>query len=162
GGTTVQDNVPGSGEIFIPGLGGNDTITVNAAPAGGLFLDGEGGGDTYIVNLGSLAGIVTVSDTGAAGDQDTLLVNGTTAGDDLDVSGGSLVRWRPGGSTGPYQESVTFSGIEQATVNAGAGDDVLHDPGSTNLILLGGPGNDTITVADTVGPATPHRPPRSR
>jgi VCBS repeat-containing protein len=143
-----------TGQLFVYGGDGLDTITVNAAPAGGLVLDGQGGGDAYTVNLGGLAGAVTVSDTGAAVDQDTLLVSGTTAGDDLDVSGGSLVQWRPSGSTGPYQETVTFSGIEQATVNAGAGDDVLHDPGSTNLTLLGGPGNDTITIADTLGPVT--------
>src|SRR4051812_16310536 len=40
------------------------------------------------------------------------------------------------------------------TVNTGAGDDTIEDPNSGNFLFLGGPGNDIITVADTIGPVS--------
>src|SRR5262249_14460450 len=100
--------VPGT--ILVSGGDGIDTITVSATGASGLTVDGQNGSDIYTVNLGNLAGTVTVVDSGAETDHDTLLVNGTTAGDDLTIS--NFVQWRPAGSSGPYLETVNFSGIE--------------------------------------------------
>lgn len=143
----VSDNVLVRGVVFVAGLGGDDTITVTAAPVGGVILDGQDGSDTYTVNLGALAGAVAITDSGTS-DTDALTVNGTAGDDVLNVKGGVLTR----GS--PVVETVTYSGIENATVNAAAGNDTITDPNSANLTLLGGLGNDTITITNTTGPVT--------
>jgi len=130
---------------------GNDHYIVNGTSVTGLTLDGSVGSDTYAVYLGNLLGPVTISDSSGA--SDTLTVHGTTQGDDLPVSG-TFVRWRPAGDTGDYREEVVYAGIEQVTVNAGAGDDILRDPLSTNVTLLGDVGNDIFFITDTFGPVT--------
>jgi len=136
------------GQLFVYGGDGADTITVDAAPTGGILLDGQDGDDSYTVTFGDLAGTVAVADSGAAG-LDSLTVNGTTGNDTLTVSkNGTVTRGAP------VVETVTFTGVESTTVNSAAGDDILVDPDNANLTLLGGPGNDTITIANTLGPVT--------
>jgi uncharacterized delta-60 repeat protein len=149
----TTDNLPSSTTMLVKGLGGNDTFTVTAAPAA-LSLLGGGGSDSYDISFGNLPGGVVIADTGSATDTDRLTLRGTTQADDLDISGASAAQWKPNGAAGDYQQRVDFSGVEQVTLNAGAGDDVIHDPGSANLTLLGGPGNDTIFITDTTGPVS--------
>src|SRR5262249_18282222 len=73
----------------------------------------------------------------------------TAANDTLEKQAG-FVQWRPAGGTGPYLETVNFSGLEHVTLNAGAGNDTIHDPGQDTTIL-GGPGDDVITIDATTG-----------
>lgn len=139
------------GRLLVYGGPGADTFYIDAAPAGGATLDGRAGSDTYHASFGSLAGTVAVTDTGATG-SDTLTVNGTSVADTL-TKGAGFVRWQPAPAAA-YQE-VNFAGMEgQVTLNAGGGNDTIHDPDSGNFLILGGPGDDTIVIRDTTGPVT--------
>jgi hypothetical protein len=51
-------------------------------------------------------------------------------------------------------QPVSFVGMEAGTINGAAGDDSLIDLGGAHLTLLGGPGNDPITIANTTGAVT--------
>lgn len=120
------------------GGAGDDAFTVNATGAGGpLYLDGQEDSDTYTVNLGaSLAAPVTINDTGTAG-TDTLAVNGTP-GDDTIILTDS-------GVTGGGGAGLSFSGIENFSVDAGAGDDLVDGSALTiPVTIFGGTGNDTL------------------
>jgi ELWxxDGT repeat protein/VCBS repeat-containing protein len=139
------------GQLFVYGGDGLDTITLDAAPSGGILLDGQDGDDSYTVTFGDLAGPVAVSDTGATG-SDTLTINGTSAPDIL-TKGAGFVKWQPAPAAA-YQE-VDFAGMEgQVVLNAGAGNDTIHDPDSGNFLILGGDGDDTIIIQDTIGAVT--------
>lgn len=149
---TVQGTFSPPGLIRVFGGNGNDTANISATGGAGLVFDGQGGSDRVTVNFGSLAGTVTVADTGITG-TDGLVINGTSAADVLNKQAG-FVEWKLTGDAA-YREQVVFSGIDSGTgggvtLNAGAGDDTIHDPGSDTLIL-GGPGNDTITIDATTG-----------
>jgi uncharacterized delta-60 repeat protein len=152
--------------VNVTGTDGNDNIAIDPGTQAGMFkitfngtafdnlagpvyIDGGNGSDVYSVSFGNWVGPVTITDRGTSGG-DTLFVYGTTDGDDFSVS--SFVAWKPSGAAGDYQARVDFSGVEQAILDAGAGDDIIHDPDSTNLTLLGGPGNDTIFITSTTGP----------
>ncbi len=160
--TLITDNIADNGIVLVQGLGGNDTITITKSLAGHVVVDGGSGSDAYDITFGDLAGTVVVADNGTAlDDSDTLTVHGTTLGDDLDISTKSFVKWKPFGAAGDYQSRVDFRpsdekrlGIEVVILNAGAGDDTVHDPESADLTILGGPGNDTIIVADNIGLVT--------
>jgi ELWxxDGT repeat protein len=155
-----------SAPILVLAGDGNDSITVdnwesasitNSNRAPRVVVDGQGGSDTYTVNYFSNGitnlfprrySTMAVADTGGATDTDQLLVNGTPEDDYFLVSAGTVDR--VGDDSG--DRVVTYSGVEQMTLNAGGGDDYIGDPGSTGIRLLGGPGNDTIVVASTTGP----------
>lgn len=139
----VHDNLSAAGEVFVYGLGGDDTITVNAALAGGLIIDGQGGADTYTVNFGALDGQVRLADDGVAG-TDRLTVRGTAGDDDIfkDDTTVNLLGANP--------ETVVFTGIETRTIRGGGGDDLITDPGS-DTFLFGDEGNDTIIISATAG-----------
>ena len=159
---------PSGSPYYLPflvlGGAGNDTIritnwerTLNYYPP--LVVDGQGGSDTYVVDyvINADADFGTVpdgfpalqpQDTGSAADADQLLVNGT-AGDDIFYKGAGSVRMYFAN-----EYDVFYTGIEAVTLNAGAGNDQIYDPDSANVTLLGGPGDDTITVADTSGAVT--------
>src|SRR5262249_25819993 len=101
--------------------------------------------------FGSFAGTVAVSDTGAGG-TDTLTINGTSQADTLQ-KGAGFVRWQLAPAAA-YQE-VVFSGMEgQVVLNAGAGNETIHDPDSENFLILGGDGDDTVVIQDTTGAVT--------
>ncbi len=166
GSTFAVVRLDGYDSIFVEGTGGDDTITVGPGTQlgtvkvtingvmsdnldGPVFIDGLNGSDSYTVNLGAPAVTVTITDTGTGGN-DTLTVNGTAQNDTLSKDAGFIV-WRPSGDT-VYRHAVAFDGMEAVTLNAGAGNDTIIDPNSGNLLILGGPGNDTIIIADTTGP----------
>lgn len=117
----------------------------------GVSIDGLGGSDAYTVNLGSTGRNVNIADTGTDG-TDTLTVNGTAQDDTLAKDSG-FIQWRLSGDT-VYRQEVDFDGMEGVTLNAGAGNDTINDPNSGNFLILGGPGDDTIIIADTTGPVT--------
>src|SRR5262249_19673664 len=110
----VTDNVTVNGQVFVAGLGGDDTISVSAALAGGLILDGQGGSDSYTVNFGHLAGTVQVIDDGAVG-TDTVTVRGTPADDDIFKDAARVT------ITSPVQETVLSSGVEKRVIRGGGG-----------------------------------------
>ena len=114
-----------------------------------MQIDGLGGSDSYTVNFGAAAPTVIIADSGADG-SDTLTVNGA-AQDDTLLKNAGMIKWRQTGDT-EYRQELNFDGMEGVTLNAGAGNDTIIDPNSGNFVILGGPGDDTITVADTTGP----------
>ena len=126
-----------AGEIL--GGSGLDTYLVLASAAPGLRLDGQGDDDDYTVNFGDLAGPVVVQDLGPLTDTDALLVNGTVDPDDIVVTATDVTN---GG------ETVSYSGIEELTVNAGNGDDsiTINGTGTDSTTILGGDGDDAFVV----------------
>lgn len=134
--------------LSVYGDAGDDNFVVNESGASQLNLDGQGDSDAYTVFFGSLAGAVKVVDTGLTG-VDRLTVVGT-AGDDRLVDSGSEVSTASG-------EVVSYSGIEDRSIDGGAGDDTLigSDPGGVTLlggpgddVLVGGPGDDRLEGGD--------------
>lgn len=139
----THDNLSASGELFIYGLGGADTITVNASLAGGVVVAGQGGDDRYTVNFGLLAGSVQVADGGAAG-TDVLTVRGTPGDDEIFKDASSVLL------LSPSQQTVLATGVESRIIRGGGGDDLITDPGS-DTFLYGDEGNDTLVVTATEG-----------
>ncbi len=136
-------------------LPGSIKVTVNNLPSldnliGPVIVDGLEGFDTYVVNFGSSqpTGTLYIADTGTAG-RDELTVNGTSQADKL-VKAAGFIKWRPIGET-VYRQTVEFDGMEKVKLNAGAGNDTIHDPNSGDFEILGGDGDDVIVVQDTVG-----------
>ncbi len=119
---------------------GNDSFTVNATAAAALILDGQADSDTFTVNFGSLAGTVSIADTGGSG-TDSLFVNGTAGSDTLVVAATAVTRGA---------ETVNYSGVETLTVNAGdAGDSITVNGTSAPTTVTGGTGDDTFVVNAT-------------
>jgi hypothetical protein len=132
-------NYSGIEAVTVKGGAGNDAFTVESSAPGTLTMDGQGGSDSYAVNLGSLAGAVAVTDTGPVPppDIDTLLINGTP-GDDTIILTDS-------GVTGGGGAGLSFSGIENFSVDAGAGNDLVDGSALTiPVTIFGGTGNDTL------------------
>jgi Ca2+-binding RTX toxin-like protein len=131
-------NYAGIEEVTVTGGTGDDDITITSSAPGTLTVDGQAGSDTYTVNFGSLAGDVTVADSGPPPpDIDTLVVNGTP-GDDTIILTDS-------GVTGGGGAGITFSGIEAFAVDAGAGDDLVDGSALTiPVTIFGGTGDDTL------------------
>ncbi|MBX9645799.1 MAG: calcium-binding protein [Xanthobacteraceae bacterium] len=120
--------------IQLSAAGGADTITVN---------DLSGTGVTQVaIDLGATAGA-----PGGDGQADTVIANGTNAGDQISVvnSGGSVV-------VKGLAAQVLISNAEAGdslVVNGLGGDDVINasaiKAGQVQLTLNGGDGNDLIT-----------------
>jgi RTX calcium-binding nonapeptide repeat (4 copies) len=125
-------------DLAVAAGAGDDDLTVLSTSAAGVRLDGEDGSDAYTVDFGSLAGPVEVNDSGPGGDTDTLLVNGTPGDDALVLAASSITRGA---------ETVNYFGIEQLTLDAGAGNDAItvNGTGATTTVL-GGDGDDTFVV----------------
>ncbi|HSB86970.1 MAG TPA: LEPR-XLL domain-containing protein, partial [Ilumatobacteraceae bacterium] len=127
------------------GGAGDNSFTVGDW-TGQATLRGAGGDDSYIVNfLGSGAGTVAILDTSGAAD--TLLARGTAVADTLALDATSAAR---GG------ESVSFSGVEALTVEAGGGDDAitLNGTGPATTVLGGSGQDDFVVNASGAGGAT--------
>jgi hypothetical protein len=140
----TQDNVAVTGQVFVAGLGGVDTINVTAALAGGLILSGGGGSDSFRVNFGNLAGPVQIIGDPSA--TNSLTVNG-------DSSATNVINKTPGQITwgSPVTESIAFRGVSNTTINAnGTSQNTINDPGG-NTVINGGPGANTITITATTG-----------
>jgi len=74
---------------------------------------------------------------------DELRVNGTEI-DDLAIKTVGQILWQS-----PFTQTIRWADIEHTTIDLRAGDDYILDPGA-NTTILGGPGNDTITVDSTL------------
>ena len=147
----VTDNIAVEGLVYVQSLSGSDNITVTNSLAGHVVVDGGNDSDAYTITFGNLAGTVAVADRGTSGN-DALTVNGTDTADTLAKNAG-VIKWRPTGAP-EYIEEIDFDGMEGTTLNAGAGNDTILDPNSGDLLILGGPGDDTITVAENIGLVT--------
>ena len=130
-----------SGAVAIDGAGGDDAITGSdlidcvSDTSGADTIDGKGGGDVYSVSFGGVA-TVRVSDSGAAGDSDSLSAIGTPDNDEIRLTNSATTL---GG------EKIEQSGIEFMHVLGDAGDDVVNASALTlQNNLHGGAGNDTI------------------
>lgn len=137
------------GRLVVYGGSGVDLLDLRAAPAGGAVIDGGGGSDNYQVVLGALAGTVVITDTGTAG-TDTLTVTGTADAEQITKTTDPATGLRRVRRQVPTAEAIDALGVEQATINGGAGDDTITDPGSDTTIF-GGPGNDTIVIDAAFG-----------
>jgi Ca2+-binding RTX toxin-like protein len=125
-------------DLEVTGGTGDDELHVLSTSIAGARLDAEDGSDDYLVNFGSLAGAVEVDDSGAFTDTDTLLVNGTGSDDDLVLGASSITRGA---------ETVSYLGIEELTLDAGAGDDTITVNGTgAETTVLGGDGDDHFIV----------------
>jgi len=125
-------------DLAVTGGAGEDELLVLSTSTAGARLDAEEDSDDYTVNFGSLAGAVLVNDTGALADTDILLANGTPGDDDLVLTASSITRGL---------ETVNYFGIEELTLDAGAGNDTItvNGTGATTTIL-GGDGDDHFIV----------------
>jgi Ca2+-binding RTX toxin-like protein len=137
---------PGQNTTILGGPG-DDTIIINATTGNGVVVDGGDGSDTYIVAAGSLAGPVSITDTGTTG-TDTLTFQGTAAADTFtETSTGFIV---DGGTI------TVGTGLESLSVNGGGGTDSFVPQGTlpvpvqlqglSDLIVYGTSGNDTIVI----------------
>jgi Ca2+-binding RTX toxin-like protein len=127
-GTSVPTTVLG-------GAGEDDFVVIATGSLAPLTLDGQEDSDTYAVNLGSLLSPVVIADSGLIG-VDSLLINGTPGDDVIILTDGGV---------GSGTESVTFSGIEQFIVDAGAGNDLVDGSALTiSVTIYGGTGDDTL------------------
>jgi Ca2+-binding RTX toxin-like protein len=120
--------------------GGSDTVTVNDLSGTSLT--------SVTADLGAVGG-------GGDGAPDTVIVNGTTGNDNINISGSGTTA-----SVAGLQAAVTILNAEGAndslTVNALAGDDTVSastlPAGVVNLTVNGGAGNDTLIGSN--GPDT--------
>ena len=138
-GSVALDSV---GELQLVGTAQADTFEVRNW-AGAITLDGQGGNDSYTIDWSAGAkGMPRIVDNGGTADQ--LTVIGTPGADAILVTG-SIVRLLAAAA------DFRSAGIEQLTVDAGAGSDtvsVLSSPAGTFVRLLGGFGNDVLQGSD--------------
>lgn len=133
---TVNEAASGKVQVVVDG------VSKTYAKPGTLYLCGGDGSDSYTINLGTgLPAQVVAADNGASG-SDNLIVNGT-AGNDIIHKTTGQVTWGA-----PAAVTIAYDGIENATINGGAGDDSITDPGA-HTTVLGGPGNDWIAIDAT-------------
>ncbi len=132
----IQD--PGEDTVILGGRG-NDTIVIDATTGTGVTADGGEDSDTIVAVLGSLAGPVTVLDSGNTGN-DALIVEGTTSADHIDVAATSV--------TAAAENVIYSTSIESLTVNGGEGDDELSvsSSGTSTVTVDGQDGVDNVSV----------------
>jgi Ca2+-binding RTX toxin-like protein len=144
GNDTIID--PGA-DTTILGGDGDDTIVITASSGGGIVADGGEGSDTYVIDLGSLAGPVTVADSGVTG-TDAAVVNGTPGNDRFSILGDQLQNGT---------ETVTFaSALVSLRIDGGDGNDQIGVSGLIvpvgALTIDGGAGSDRITASNFLAP----------
>jgi uncharacterized delta-60 repeat protein len=115
---------------------GTDTLTVNSTGPSGLTVDGQDGSDSVTVHLGSLAGPVTLADSGT-GDTDAVTIQGTPGDEVLTLTAAQLTG---GGETIHFGQPVA-----QLTVDGGGG--------NTQVTVVSSPAPQLTLhrVAPTVG-----------
>ena len=138
GNDSITINGTGANETTVLGGDGDDTFVLNGSGPGSLTLDGEEGSDTYTVNLGGVfTGPVAIDDTGVNG-TDSLNINGTNGPD-------WIILKDDGFSLDGLPATFTFKGIEQLTVHALGGDDIVDGSALTmKVTIFGGDGADTL------------------
>lgn len=134
--------------VTILGGAGDDMIVVEGNGPDGLLLEGQDGADVYSVFFGSLAGPVTVTDTGTTG-ADSLTVYGTSGDNAVIIDGANIAS---GGETISFTSAVESLSVD---TDSGSGNDqvitvvsapvvplVVH--GSTQAVIEGTDGPDSI------------------
>jgi hypothetical protein len=145
---TIQGTVSGT-SVSVSGGPDPDTFAISASGASGMTVDGAGFGDTYAIGIGSLAGAVTISDSGTSG-IDAATVAGTAGSDAFDITATQVVLAGKQVNYGASLENLTVRG------DIGA-DDFLVTPSTVTAIAINGedpttwPGGDTLTYR---GPGT--------
>ena len=126
------------GSVTIVGLSGDDRVVVDAVSPAGATIDLGDGDDDYLVNFGNLQGVVVLNDSAVAG-TDSLVVDGTNNPDVINKDASQITLGDP------VVETIDYAGMENIQVSGRGGKDKINDPG-TNTTLLGGSGDDTITI----------------
>jgi len=98
------------------------------SPAVGWRIDLLGGSDTVRIDLGSLAGPVSVEDSGLTG-VDGVEVDGTSANESIVVGPADLLSGA---------EHVLWSGVERVTIDTRGGDDVVTFDAEAVSVAAGG------------------------
>ncbi len=141
GATIILDGtITNGGLATVLGDSDDDTIALRRKGTGAITIDGAGGSDDVTVQLGNLAGIVTVSDSGAAG-TDRLHILGTASADTLTLTASAL--------TSP-SEVVNYAGVEALEVFGFDGADAFNVRGTnaaTATLLDGGADDDAFVVS---------------
>src|SRR5262249_1120871 len=136
----LDGTITNGGTAAVLGNADADTFVLNRKGSGPITFDGQGGGDSYTVQLGNLAGVVSVADSGASGN-DNLLVGGTPGADTVTLTGAAL--------TTPA-ETVNYSAMEFLNVQSLDGADVFNVRGTnaaTVTLLDAGTGDDAFNVS---------------
>ena len=144
---TSKVNYSGIEDFAVSGAIGNDTF--NFTGAGGSVsntFDGQAGNDVYKIPLNpTTLTTYTVSDTGLVGTDD-LEVTGTAGSDTFSITSARVLLGLG---------AVDYSGIENLTVDALAGDDTynltLNPASTTNFTIADTGGTDTLRVTGTAG-----------
>ena len=142
------------GSFYVPGTSGRDVIRFLGSSPAGLQIDLLGSGDDLTVDFGRLAGPVSVSDSGASG-QDELTMLGTAGADVVMLTPTAARRGR---------EHVSFRDQEVVRLEGGGGSDVLTVAATTGaaaaavrvVAIDGGQGFDRLVVT-TNGSVCPSR-----
>ncbi|MBI3412125.1 MAG: hypothetical protein HY040_27655 [Planctomycetes bacterium] len=144
GNDTILD--PGE-DTFIYGGPGDDTIIIDGTTGNGVVADGGDGSDIYVVAFGSLAGPVTVADSGTTG-VDTLAVQGTPGPDAFLLTGSQVQNGA--------EAVIIASPIANLTVAGGGGVDSTTINGftapTTNLAVDGTGGTNAVTIVGSPPP----------
>jgi hypothetical protein len=141
----------GLASLAVNGTSGADTFNVTGTASGtATTIDGKDGGDVYNVTHTGLAGALSVSDTGTTG-SDQLTDSSTAAGPETIAISDTQVT-RSGGSA-----ALTYSGLEQLTVNGTNGGDTINVTGTasgTTTTIDGKAGGDiyNVTQSGMAGP----------
>jgi Ca2+-binding RTX toxin-like protein len=128
------------------GSGGEDNFLVTSTGTrdtrlSGDDLFGNNGNDAFVVHLGALTGGVFID---GYEETDSLEIFGTAANETITKTADTIT------CDAPVEQVIFYASIETVTINAGAGDDTIIDPGE-NAFLFGDDGNDTIIVDATTG-----------
>ncbi|RMG85837.1 MAG: hypothetical protein D6712_08790, partial [Chloroflexi bacterium] len=150
---TISDSSGTNDDLRIEGTAGADTFDVSAsqvqvgatsitAPAGVeiITLDGLAGNDTYNIDYNGLSLNFDIADSSGAGD--ALVLTGTAGADTFTINSSQV----------SGTETFNIGGIDDVTVNAGAGADNINVAfnGFSSVDLNGEADSDTI-VLDTTG-----------
>jgi hypothetical protein len=145
GGTITLQNIDSSNTSHAFGAlalnGGSssaNTFTVNSWAGGTLTLDGHGGNDIYNINFQSSGSFAAVVDGAGLAAGDNLNINGTSAGDTIDITSSVVTL----GS-----QTVTYSSVQYMTINTAAtGETIDIDSISATTTVKTGLFVDTINV----------------
>ena len=140
---TLQSNGSATyGTLNLDGGSSANTFTINSWSGTGLVtLDGKGGSDTYIVNFQSSGSFAaSVADSGSAGDIDSVIINGTTSGKTINVTGSAVSL---------DSQTVDYSGIENLTVYTKANGETVDVTGTSAATFI-----NTGSYADTINVGT--------
>jgi RTX calcium-binding nonapeptide repeat (4 copies) len=128
--------------LNVTGTTGGDTFTVTTTPTGSTMLDGQGSDDTYNITQSALGGPLTINDTGGTGG-DQLTSSSSTVGEVIGITSSQITR--------SSSQTITYSGIENLTVNGTAGSDTFNVTTTPSGLttLDGQEGGDTYNITQS-------------